>query len=67
MPMNCSIAPSTQNCANPPQRPVGMPIGQINRSFDYTHLGENGAKYFSAIMAKELAKAVPELSENLIP
>lgn len=64
---NCAASQSAQNCAPPPIRQTGVPNGSVNKSFDYTHLGENGAKFFAAMMAKEIAKSVPELSEYLIP
>jgi hypothetical protein len=35
--------------------------------FDYTHLGPDGADYFSAVIAKALALAAPELGRNLLP
>ena len=66
-PMNCIQAPSTQNCISEKPKPSGVPSGKVNYSFDYTHIGENGAKVFSAIVARELAKSVPELSDYLIP
>lgn len=66
-PMNCIQAPSTQNCISEKPKSSGIPNGKVNLSFDYTHIGENGAKVFSAIVARELAKSVPELSDYLIP
>lgn len=35
--------------------------------FDYTHLGEKGAAFFSAQVAQGLAAAVPDLRKDLIP
>lgn len=43
------------------------PMGQAKLSFDYTHLGPEGAALFAAIVADELARQVPELRRNLIP
>ncbi|MGR4865098.1 rhamnogalacturonan acetylesterase [Caulobacter sp. LARHSG274] len=43
------------------------PMGQAKLSFDYTHLGEAGADYFSALVTADLAKAVPALRRFLIP
>jgi lysophospholipase L1-like esterase len=43
------------------------PMGQAKLAFDYTHVGEAGADYFSAMVADELAKAVPALRRNLVP
>ena len=36
-------------------------------AFDYTHLGREGADFFAAIVADELARQVPALRRNLIP
>jgi lysophospholipase L1-like esterase len=66
-PMNCLQAPSTQNCISELPKSNGKPNGKVNLSFDYTHIGENGAKLFSAIVANELAAKVPELSDYIIP
>jgi lysophospholipase L1-like esterase len=62
---NCDTAPSTQNCIAPVSD--GLPRGSYNANFDYTHLGETGAKMISAIVAKELARVMPELSNSIIP
>lgn len=43
------------------------PMGQAKLSFDYTHLGREGADYFATIVTKELADAVPALRRFLIP
>ncbi len=43
------------------------PMGTPKEAFDYTHLGTEGAGFFAAIVADELARAVPELRRNLIP
>lgn len=43
------------------------PRGQIVRKFDYTHLGENGASIISMLVANELALAVPEMRDQLLP
>jgi lysophospholipase L1-like esterase len=37
------------------------------RVFDVTHLGDEGADYFSAMIAKSLAAAAPELAAMLLP
>lgn len=46
---------------------VETPQASRNIVFDYTHIGEKGAALFSAQVAAELAKAVPELRRDLIP
>ena len=43
------------------------PMGTPKAAFDYTHLGPEGADFFAAIVADELARAVPALRRNLIP
>jgi lysophospholipase L1-like esterase len=43
------------------------PMGQPRLAFDYTHVGPEGADFFSALVVEELAKAVPALRRNLIP
>ncbi|WP_155908371.1 rhamnogalacturonan acetylesterase [Asticcacaulis sp. YBE204] len=46
---------------------VAEPVGQAKSRFDYTHLGDEGADFFSKIVAAELVKAVPELTAALVP
>ncbi|ATY34775.1 rhamnogalacturonan acetylesterase [Sphingomonas psychrotolerans] len=41
--------------------------GRITLKFDYTHVGEAGARVFSKIVANDLAVAVPELRNYLLP
>ena len=36
-------------------------------AFDYTHLGREGAEFFSAMITRELIAAVPALRRYLIP
>lgn len=43
------------------------PMGQARLAFDYTHLGPEGAALFAAVVADELARAVPALRRDLIP
>ncbi len=43
------------------------PTGQVTRKFDYTHLGEHGARRTATLVADELARAAPELSSQLLP
>jgi lysophospholipase L1-like esterase len=49
-----------------PTTPTG-PRGQYGLKFDYTHLGEDGARAFSKIVAEDLAAAVPALRGQLVP
>ncbi|WP_246371311.1 rhamnogalacturonan acetylesterase [Marilutibacter penaei] len=52
----------------PPADPTGRPpLAQPKWQFDYTHLGDEGAAFFSAIVADELSRAVPELRGRLHP
>ncbi len=42
-------------------------MAQPKLSFDYTHLGRDGADFFAAMMTRELAEKLPELRPLLIP
>ena len=53
-------APAPQNNA------AAEPMGQAKLAFDYTHVGPDGADYFSAMVVEELARAVPALRPQLI-
>jgi lysophospholipase L1-like esterase len=63
------VAP-TPNAPQPTPEPIRAstePMGQAKLSFDYTHVGEEGADFFARIVAHELAKAVPSLRRDLLP
>jgi len=49
------------------QANAAEPMGQAKLAFDYTHLGTEGADFFSRIVVEELARAVPSLRRSLIP
>lgn len=51
--------------ATPPAPPSAM--ASFKPVFDYTHLGPEGADYFSAVIAKALAEVAPELGKQLLP
>jgi len=51
---------------DPPTTPTG-PRGQITLKFDYTHVGEAGARAFSKIVTEDLAAVVPALRGQLVP
>ena len=51
--------------ATPAEPPT--PMASFKPVFDYTHLGPEGADVFSAMIAKALAEAVPELGRQLLP
>jgi lysophospholipase L1-like esterase len=42
-------------------------LGDPKLSFDYTHLGQAGADFFSKLVVDELAVAMPQLRPQLIP
>lgn len=50
----------------PPHTATG-PRGNYGRKFDYTHVGDAGARVFSAMVAHDLATVVPELRGQLVP
>jgi lysophospholipase L1-like esterase len=51
-----------------PQSPTTVPaLGKINKSFDYTHLGDKGADYFAKMVTDELAIQVPAMRPLLVP
>jgi lysophospholipase L1-like esterase len=61
-----TIPAATEKDDRPPAMPVdGM--AQAKAAFDYTHLGPEGAEFFSAMVAHELARQVPELRPLLLP
>ncbi len=43
------------------------PRGRYARKFDYTHVGDAGARVFSRLVANGLARAVPSLRSQLVP
>lgn len=43
------------------------PLGQARVSFDYTHLGHEGAEFFAAMVTRDLILAVPALRRVLVP
>lgn len=43
------------------------PMGQAKLSFDYTHLGRDGADLFATIITDEMARTIPDLRRFLIP
>lgn len=44
-----------------------LPMAVPRLSFDYTHLGREGADHFAAMVTRELAAAVPEMRPVLVP
>ncbi|MFT4251712.1 MAG: rhamnogalacturonan acetylesterase [Caulobacter sp.] len=43
------------------------PRGQQVRKFDYTHVGDTGARVFAKLVVNDLAVAVPSLRSQLVP
>lgn len=43
------------------------PLGQARVSFDYTHLGGEGADFFAALVTRDLILAVPAMRPLLVP
>ena len=60
-------APAPAATPPPPQNNAAVePMGTPKQTFDYTHLGHEGADYFAAMVAKALGDAVPALRRQLI-
>jgi lysophospholipase L1-like esterase len=49
------------------EKPALVPLGRAHLEFDYTHLGRDGADYFSKIITDELAVQVPGMRPYLVP
>jgi len=49
-----------------PPMALGPAKGLVNRPFDYTHLGDEGAKLFAHVFANELALTVPDLALEIV-
>jgi lysophospholipase L1-like esterase len=64
--MSTAASPTTSS-VTPQGQPTVPAFGQINKSFDYTHLGEKGADYFAKMVTDELASQVPEMRPLLVP
>lgn len=43
------------------------PMGKADSTFDYTHVGRDGADYFAKMVTDELAIQVPTLRQYLVP
>ena len=71
IPAQTGIAPSTPTSAadtvtQQSDKAAAAPMGKVNRAFDYTHLGRDGADYFATMITDELAAKVPTLSQYLV-
>jgi lysophospholipase L1-like esterase len=49
------------------EKPALEPLGRAHIEFDYTHLGRDGAEYFSKMVTDELAVQVPAMRPYLVP
>ena len=47
--------------------PADLRIAKMNSRFDYTHLGEYGAKMFASVVAAEVVKAEPRIRALIRP
>ena len=59
--------PQPPAAAAPPVAASGDTLGDPKLAFDYTHLGREGAEFFSTMITRELIAAVPALRRYLIP
>jgi lysophospholipase L1-like esterase len=64
-----TLRPRTAAEARVPDTPTTPdgPRGQVGRKFDYTHVGDAGARVFSTLVVNALARAVPALRGQLVP
>ena len=57
--VGCTTSPATGAAVEPQ--------GAAKSAFDYTHLGAKGAKYFAAMVERELKAAVPGVAAEFKP
>jgi lysophospholipase L1-like esterase len=50
-----------------PDVPADLRIAKMNSRFDYTHLGEYGAKLFASVVAAQVIKAEPDIRPLIRP
>lgn len=65
-----TVSSQTAGPAPAPPSPATVPASSwapARQVFDYTHLGDFGADFFSAMVTRDLAVAVPELQRALYP
>jgi lysophospholipase L1-like esterase len=62
-----TLPPKPAPEGDPPPPPGTGGRATIVRKFDYTHVGDAGAELFAALIAHDLAVAVPELSGQILP
>ena len=59
--------PSETGRPDLPDTPEDLRIAKMNSRFDYTHLGEYGAKLFASVVAAEVVKAEPSIRSIIRP
>ncbi|MFM6933622.1 MAG: rhamnogalacturonan acetylesterase [Novosphingobium sp.] len=59
--------PSSTGAPTAADSGIAPRTGKMNRPFDYTHLGPAGASLFAAVVADELARAVPDIRGSIMP
>ena len=64
-PPDAAIAAAATGTTIEVDKPAGSTSGAHVPMFDYTHLGPKGAQLFSAIVAAEIARSVPELAGHV--
>ena len=68
IPGSTGVTPTPATPAVPAQNNAAVePLGQARVSFDYTHLGREGADFFAALVTRDLILAVPALRRVLVP
>ena len=68
IPASTGVTPTPATPAVPSQNNAAVePLGQARVSFDYTHLGREGADFFAALVTRDLILAVPALRRVLVP
>ncbi|WP_338766780.1 rhamnogalacturonan acetylesterase [Massilia sp. METH4] len=62
-----AVAPKPAAVPAPASGAAVEPQGAAKSAFDYTHLGAKGAKYFAAMVERELKAAVPAVAAEFKP
>jgi lysophospholipase L1-like esterase len=60
-----AMEPPAKNDPVPTDPNKVEPVGKTKSRFDWTHLGEKGAEFFGAMVARELAQAAPAITPYL--
>jgi lysophospholipase L1-like esterase len=62
-----AVAPKSAAVPAPAAGASAEPQGAAKSAFDYTHLGAKGAKYFAAMVERELKAAIPAVAAEFKP